>query len=241
MNLIKSLNEGLRKWDLKDLVLPIISIDEYDSKISDDGLVIGFKVEDKKPAEDLSRFIEKSGQELLDAEVSPGPDEDGNYWVFVELVRDNKAPKKILKILELLEKVTAITKWSMEIYKKPGKYLVTKENLKKYVRLEERSARSKTAESIAQIIKNSYADRIELRENTLRLNFKEYEIECFGTVDEIYKIYNFNIKPLRLDEGARNNIRPLEGILGADWLVSQIEDSILCQHLETDNLIVLRA
>ena len=80
-----ALNEGLRPDDLEDLVLPILSIDEYESKIEDDGIVVGFYTQYKDPANDLNRFIQKSAIDILDSEVSPAPTEDGYFIVFVEL------------------------------------------------------------------------------------------------------------------------------------------------------------
>ena len=45
---------------------------------------------------DLSRFIERGYIDVIDTEVSPGPDEDGNYMVFVEIDK-NKNTMKTLK------------------------------------------------------------------------------------------------------------------------------------------------
>ena len=83
------INEGLMKNDLAKLVLPIMSIDEYDSKIKDDAIVVAFYVTDKDPASDLNKFIQKSPVMLLDTEVSPAPNQDGFYLVFVEMDRSD--------------------------------------------------------------------------------------------------------------------------------------------------------
>jgi hypothetical protein len=77
--------------DLVDLIEPIISIDQYKSKVGDDKniVVVAFSIKDPDPAKDLSQFIE-TGHETVDVDVSPGPDKDGLYKVFVELERNSK-------------------------------------------------------------------------------------------------------------------------------------------------------
>ena len=35
--------------------------------------------------QDLAFFMEKGATDILDTEVSPNPDDDGNYLVFVEI------------------------------------------------------------------------------------------------------------------------------------------------------------
>src|ERR1700748_2916530 len=92
--------EGLRENDLEGLVLPVISIDQFESKIDDDAIVVAFYVEYRDPAIDLNRFIQKSAVDILDTEVSPAPTEDGYFVVFVELMRDDKFMKKMSVIME---------------------------------------------------------------------------------------------------------------------------------------------
>ena len=36
------LNEGLKELDLQDLVLPLVSVDEYESKIDEEAIVVAF-------------------------------------------------------------------------------------------------------------------------------------------------------------------------------------------------------
>ena len=45
-------------------------------------IVLGIKVKDQDPPKDLSLFIEsKLDEDVLDVEVPPGPNEDGDYTV----------------------------------------------------------------------------------------------------------------------------------------------------------------
>jgi hypothetical protein len=88
---MSKLIEGMQANDLDFLIMPLISIDEYESKIDDRrAVVIGFYVTDNDPASELSAFIEKGTVPVLDTEVSPAPTEDGYYMVFVEMDRNEK-------------------------------------------------------------------------------------------------------------------------------------------------------
>jgi hypothetical protein len=53
------LYEGMWSGDLADLVQPLVSIDEYASKIDPNAIAVGFYVQDKDAADDLNRFIQK--------------------------------------------------------------------------------------------------------------------------------------------------------------------------------------
>ena len=107
------INEGMRPGDLEDLVLPMITVDEYESKIDDSAVVIGFFVHDKDAADDLNRFIQKSAVPLLDTEVSPAPDQHGYYLVFVEFMNDAKIASNINSVLEEVTALTTNDVWQM--------------------------------------------------------------------------------------------------------------------------------
>ena len=79
-------NEGLEHGDLKRLVHPDVHVDEFKSKMGDDAdiVVVSFKVASKEPALDLVNFIEKGYDFVLDADLSSGELDDGEYLVFVE-------------------------------------------------------------------------------------------------------------------------------------------------------------
>ena len=106
------INEGLQQHDLDFTIMPLVSIDEYESKIDDrKAIVIGFYVTENDPATDLAAFIEKGIIKVLDTDVSPAPTEDGHYLVFVELDRNDKFPENLLKIIEEISNVTNIEEW----------------------------------------------------------------------------------------------------------------------------------
>ena len=103
-----NLVEGLKEGDLEELLIPMISIDEYESKLDDDSIVVAFYVRDRDPSYDLNRFIQKGASAILDTDVSPAPNEDGFYMVFVEFLRDEDFPNKLLNTLGSLRGLTGI-------------------------------------------------------------------------------------------------------------------------------------
>ncbi len=113
------LKEGMRQKDLDDLVLPLLSIDEYVSKIGDDKevIVVAFFVEDEDPAKDLSRFIDRSVTDILDTDVSPAPNEEGYFLVFLEAKRDKKFVKMLLQVLDEIKNLVNLDKWTFKVHK----------------------------------------------------------------------------------------------------------------------------
>ena len=102
------LKESVKENDLRSLIHNEVSIDQYKSKLGKDEkvIVLGIKVKDQDPAKDLSQFIEsKLDEDVLDVEVSPGPNEDGDYTVFVEVKRHSNAYDVIEGILRDITKV----------------------------------------------------------------------------------------------------------------------------------------
>jgi hypothetical protein len=97
---------SIQNNDLIDLVQSTFSVDQYKSKIGDDKnvVVLAFEVKDADPAKDLSQFIE-TGHNTIDVDVSPGPNKDGNYKVFVELQRNSKLFDSIDNILKDITRI----------------------------------------------------------------------------------------------------------------------------------------
>jgi len=111
----KRLEEGLRPGDLEHLILNKVSIDQFEPKTGSDKevLVMGLYSKDEEPAQDLARFIERGYVGVKDTEVSPGPDEDGNYMVFVEISKDEDTMKRVVEILNDIKSVTTVHEWQL--------------------------------------------------------------------------------------------------------------------------------
>ena len=94
--------------DLKRLVHDELHIDEFQSKLGEDKdvVVVSFKVAGKEPSQDICNFVEKGYEWVLDADISPGEMDDGDYIVFVEIPRDELLPERIMEMMEDLMNLT---------------------------------------------------------------------------------------------------------------------------------------
>ena len=129
----KLLRENLEMGDLARLVHDELHIDEYKSKMGTDAdvCVVSFKVSGKEPSADLVSFIEKGYDFVLDADVSSGEKEGGDYLVFVELERTDKLPEQIIEIMEDIMNLTEqkIEEWRVRYYKSATDNELTQESL----------------------------------------------------------------------------------------------------------------
>jgi hypothetical protein len=129
----KLLRENLEMGDLTRLVHNELHIDEYKSKMGTDAdiCVVSFKVAGKEPSADLVSFIEKGYDFVLDADVSSGEKEGGDYLVFVELERTDELPAQIIEIMEDIMNLTEqkIEEWRVRYYKSTTDNELTQESL----------------------------------------------------------------------------------------------------------------
>ena len=121
--------------EMINLVNSTISIDQYKPKIGEanETVVVAFEVQQELAAKDLSNLIETDIVESLDVDISQGPNNNGNYLVFVEFARDNKLHNRIMEIMKCVSNVTEITEWQYEYYKGTGAVDLNEDNLKETV------------------------------------------------------------------------------------------------------------
>ena len=131
----QQLNEGLRADDLKEMVDTVFEVDSFRSKMGEDQdvCVISFKVSDRSPAKDLMEFVEKGYAFVLDADVSSGEDNRGEYSVFVEIARTQKLAEQIKELTYGVKKLTGIEDLRFKYYKESQVQEATEENLKKKI------------------------------------------------------------------------------------------------------------
>jgi hypothetical protein len=228
---MKKLTEGLQAHDLDYLVMPLISIDEYESKIDDrKAIVVGIYVTDIDPANELSGFIEKGVVPVLDTEVSPAPTEDGYYVVFIEIDRNDRFVKRLLNIIETVSNLTNVDNWEFSPYHsdKEENYPVTAEMLKKHVNLdpnsiEIRDTKEKDQEDqedqIAEFLQHSAVGSIAIDEQTLTFNDsmleQAYEIVGFSKNIDSLSFTMPELGDRQLAESAR-----LQNMIGYGYTVN---------------------
>ena len=131
--------EGLEYGDLKRLVHPKLHIDEFKSKMGDDAdvIVLSFKVREKIPAEDLSAFVERGYDWVLDSDTGAGDFEDGEFLVFVEMDRSPHAVRHIMKLMEDVLNLTEqkLSDWRFQYAKDSKEYPITEDNIRHVVPL----------------------------------------------------------------------------------------------------------
>ena len=134
---VKLLRENLEKDDLKRLVTNAVHIDQFKSKMGDDAdiCVASFKVKGKEPANDLVAFLEKGYDFILDADVSSGEQDGGDYLVFVEMDRAKDLPGNLMKILEDITNLTEqkTDDWTFTYYRDQREQEISEEALKNTV------------------------------------------------------------------------------------------------------------
>lgn len=131
--------EGNERGDLARLVGPRLHIDEFRSKMGQDRdvCVLSFKVRGKEPALDLVAFIERGYDWVIDADVSSGEIDDGDYLVFVEIERTSELPENIILMLSDLMNLTDqdIEDWTFRYHRVAGDFATTQEEIAKVVPL----------------------------------------------------------------------------------------------------------
>jgi hypothetical protein len=136
---LSNINEGLEANDLKRLVHNELHIDEYKSKMGkdEDVVVISFKIKGREPALDLVNFIEKGYDWVIDADLSAGELDDGDFIVFVECDREPNFPENAIQMLEDIMRLTdqKLSDWRLLTRSSPQEHELTADNIQMLVPL----------------------------------------------------------------------------------------------------------
>ena len=141
------LSEGLEQGDLNRLVHNKLHVDEFKSKMGSDAdiIVLSFKVDGKEPARDLMNFIERGYDWILDADISSGELDDGQYLVFAELERDPASAKYIYQLMSDIMNLTDtdLSDWKFQYRKNSREHDITSDNIADIIPTTPQSYRSK--------------------------------------------------------------------------------------------------
>lgn len=246
---MSNLFEGLKEGDLEDLVVPLLSIDEYESKLDDDSIVIAFALRDKEPAQDLNRFIQKGAVDILDTDVSPAPNEDGNYMVFVEMLRDETFPQGCIDMVSSLIGLTHIEDWMASIYDQEEQMPLDMNVLQTLVRLQSREDHEEpeldaVEESLQEFFRASDLDNMAVAGHTVVLEARGVTVELhlvdLGAYDDVLENNAVMSAGTRLDESALNNVRRINRMLGDHWMVDQRSDYVVVANAITEECALFR-
>ena len=106
---------ALKEGDLKNTILKDISIDEFEPKTGEaaDVMVVGLYLNETAPAKDLYHFINNSIVEIRDVEVSPNPNPDNFYMVFMEIDRNETCMESVKALIEEVERLSGKLDWQV--------------------------------------------------------------------------------------------------------------------------------
>lgn len=201
------ITERLHAEDLKFLVKKTFEIDSYRSKIGDDQdvVVLSFTVDHEDPAKDLENFVEMGYDFVLDADVSPGETDDGNYKVFIELERSRHAPAQILELLDGVETLTGMSDMRFRYFKSFKSQDATLENLTAAIPVDKNSYDDATKrnklDNFSNFFSNSLSDDVDVTNESITFKRIWTDPLTFTIVDSGPKqdIYNAITGPIMLE------------------------------------------
>lgn len=225
------INEGLRPLDLKEMVDNLIEVDTYKSKMGEDQdvCVVSFRVTDRAPAKDLMEFIEKGYNFVLDSDVSSGENDQGEYWVFVEISRTPQLAENIKDIIYGVKKLTGIDEFKFKYHKKGGTYEVSTEALKNKIPSTpvdyQRFLGEVKTESVKQFFNKTLMDDLTLENDIITIHKpfdKKVQLKWLKESDPQAVVEG----TVNVDPEATAEIFWLTKVLG-DYNISKFDDKLL--------------
>ena len=230
----QQLNEGLRPEDLKEMVYPTFEVDTFRSKMGEDQdvCVVSFQVKDRAPAKDLMEFVEKGYEFVLDADVSSGENDKGEYSVFIELNRSPKLAEQIQELCYGVRKLTGIDNFKFKYYKDNESHSVNEDTLKKIIPLTAKDyngvlSKVKT-EGIKRFFSKTLMDNLTLDGNIITIHKpfgKTVQLELVkeGSKESILEGFDDGYN---LDEVATSEMFWLTKVLG-DYSINKVGENFV--------------
>lgn len=234
---------------LSGTILPLISIDEFDPKsgVTNEIIVIGLYGVDREPVEDLNKFVQRGSIDVIDAEVSPNPDEDGRYLLFVEFERNEEFQQKFYDFITDIENVTGKQDWMIKPYLSEEPVSLHDENLFNYIivmpdeyQSKKEFIKTKTTESvIMDFFEDSFLNNLYFSEGYAIFNNKiAAKVSGFGDEEDIIEKYKLDESAIRLFD-VPTEIHALWALLGEGYDVSFMSNNIVISQTRNNNILVL--
>ena len=240
----QQLNEGLRATDLKEMVHDIFEVDSFRSKMGEDQdvCVVSFKVKDRSPAKDLMEFIEKGYEFVLDADVSSGEDNNGEYSVFVEISRSPRLAEQIQELTYGVKKLTGLDEFKFKYYKQTHVHEVNTANLKSKIpssvnEYKEFVNRNKT-EDVKKFFSKTLMDSLSLDGSVITI------LKPFGSQVRLEIVKDGNAESIlegitdgyTVDQAATSEVFWLTKVLG-DYNINKIGDTFVFNNGQRSMLL----
>lgn len=231
------LKEGFVRMQLKTMVKNKIIIDEYKPKAGTEAeiVVVTFIVYDEAAGRDLSRFIELGPDDIVDIDFSEFPTSDYEWYVHMELQRNDQFWSTLDSILADIANLTGDLDWNMEMYisGETLNYAKQKDRIVKQLVLDPDKYMSKR-EYNASIARKKIKDFLnksfvqgEIMEDGFRAGSNTYAVSSYGRFEEFAE----SIIPFK----ENTDTKALRASLGEEYQVYMTEGSgILLINNETD-------
>jgi hypothetical protein len=213
------LQEGMREGDLADLVLPLISVDEYSSKVSaDEAIVVGFYVQEEAAAKDLNRFLQKSAAPILGTEVSPAPDQHGFFMVFVEMMDNDQLAENLESVLQEIAGLVKIDEWQLRVRGSEEVLPYSTETLERGLRKAKRDTKKS---EVVEFLQRSYLHNAGFEDDVLILEAAGerlvFDFVEFGRINTILRDYRLDEAGVRCDIRSVAKTNKITRLLGEHW------------------------
>ena len=230
--------EGLRAGDLKDMISDVFTVDQFNSKMGNDEeiIVIAFTSEDKYPAIDLMEFIEKGYPFVLDADMSSGEEKDGDYRVFVEIERTEKASFDVEELLQGVGRLCKIDNWKFKYFRDHEEHEFSKESFIQVVPLDveeyKERVKSQKMSDAGEVLDQGPAEVSDIDESNNLTISKQYagditiQLEAMGD----YRTLEQSLSgALQLDESSNGQVLFLEKYLG-NYEIHKINNKFILKN-----------
>ena len=233
----QQLKEGLRSGDLKSYVSEVFTVDRYSSKMGEDQdiVVLGFRVREKNPAIDMMEFIEKGYPFILDADVSSGEENDGQYQVFVEIERTPGLTEQLKDLLGGIGQLCDCRSWKFRYQKAPESVEFNEDSVAKNIPLTKEDYQAKVLAIKEAGIRGFFdqgATEVTLGENNVLTFKRSYagDIQAkFVTMGDYDVVKDTVPGKLSLDEASQSQMFFLNKYLG-NYDINKIGNKFLIRN-----------
>jgi hypothetical protein len=199
-------------------------------------IVVAFKAKDKYPAIDLMEFIEKGYPFVLDADMSSGEEQDGDYRVFVEIERTGKAAFDVDELLQGVGRLCKVDDWKFKYFRDLEEHDFDKETFIQFVPLDvddyKKRVKSQKISDASDVLDQGPAEVADIDESNNLTIRKQYagditiQLEAIGD----YRTLEESLKGgLQLDESSNGQVLFLEKYLG-NYEIHKINEKFILKN-----------
>jgi len=230
------------------MVSPTFGVDVYDAKTGDnaDVCVLSFRVMTEEAAKDLSDFLEKEGEWILDSDTSTGEDETGKFLTFVEIRRNSRLVDRIQDVLELVEKLSGSLPWKFTVGRRHVVHRAVESEIAQFVPTDVENFNKNLSESryeqIVEFFNGSQFNTISVAENQVSLQqfFQEHAPHSSLSMTIIKE--NPNQEELHENTAGtkKKSYRWLEKLMGPNITVESLGHNYLLTNNNSQQRLVVK-